>query len=67
MTQQERNMLEANRRLTDINNERLSDIYLLIKYITGSKETKEDIRNEIREIIHYYRNLKRQKRWKRKI
>ena len=62
MTQQERNMLEANRRLTDINNERLSDIYLLIKYITGSKETKEDIRNEIREIIHYYRNLKRQKR-----
>lgn len=62
MSQSEKQMLEANIKLTDINNERLSDIYILIKYITGSKELKEKTREEVKSIISFYRNLKRKKR-----
>lgn len=50
MSQSEKCMLEANIKLSDLNNERIRDIEILISYIRGNKSLKE----EVRSIIKYY-------------
>ena len=63
MTQAEKRMLEANIKLTDTNNEMLRDISILIRYIRGNKE----LRDEVRNIIRYYDTIssyKKNGKWK---
>lgn len=51
MTDSEKKMLEANKRLLNQRNEMFKDIVTLIRYINGHKELKEDVK----EVIRYYR------------
>ena len=55
MTEQERKMLEANRNLVNQKNEMFKDIVLLIRYIQGHKELKE----QVKEVITYYKKYNR--------
>lgn len=63
MSQSEKCMLEANMKLSDLNNERIRDIEILINYIRGNKELKE----EVRSIVRYYSSNKRKIKYERRV
>lgn len=53
MSQSEKNLLEANIKLVDDKNMLMKDIDILIRYLKGEKELKEDVKN----IIKYYKKI----------
>ena len=53
MSLMERNMLKANKRLVDKNNELLKDLWLLVRYIKGENQLKR----EVESIIGYYEKI----------
>lgn len=57
MSEQEKKMLEANRNLVNQKNEMFKDIILLIRYIQGHKELKE----QVKEVITYYKKFNKYK------
>lgn len=54
MSDHERKVLEANIRLVDEKNDLLKDMRVLIAYIRGDKDLKEEVKN----IIKYYKKSK---------
>jgi len=57
MTDSEKKMLEANKNLVNQRNEMFKDIILLIRYIQGHRELKEDVK----EVITYYKKFNKYK------
>ena len=51
MSDSDKRLLEANKKLLNQRNEMFKDIYTLIRYIKGHRELKE----EVKEIVNYYK------------
>lgn len=56
MTNEEKKLLDANRKLVEKNMELEADIRVLISYLKGRKYLKEDVK----DIIKYYSKVKKE-------
>ena len=50
----EKNIIEANIKMLDKNKLLLSDINVLVRYIKGNKTKKEEMHEEVKNIVNYY-------------
>ena len=55
MTKDEKNLLEANKKLVEKNMEMEADIRVLISYLKGRKQLKDDVK----DIIRYYSKVRK--------